>query len=151
MTGLQRNDQTTLRLGEEWIQALIEKDFHRMSEVCQPDVTGLLITPSHVHTLEHAPDLTRSVEQWFGACDSIQKEQSRVAMVGKKLAVFYRLALQENGETYTMEQQMYCTLRDGRIAQLNLLCSGFQLVPAELTTPVTQPAAAPTTPSADAL
>ncbi len=151
MTGLQRNDQTALRLGEEWIQALIEKDFQRLREICQPDVHSQLITPSRVHTLANAPDLTQKVEQWFGACDSIQKVQSRIAMVGEKLAIFYRLAMEENGEPYTAEQQLYCSIRDGQISQLNLLCSGFQPVPAPLDAPDPHPAAAPTTPNADAL
>ena len=49
-------------------------------------------------------------------------------MVGEKLAIFYRLSFEKDGQPYTTEQQLYCSLRDGLIDQLSLLCSGFQPV-----------------------
>lgn len=151
MVGLQINDQTALRLGEEWIQAVVEKDFQRLSGLCQPDARSQVITPSRVQTLENAPGLARKVEQWFGACSSIQIEQSRVAMVGEKLAIFYRLSFVEDGEPYTAEQQLFCTLHEGQIAQLNLLCSGFQPAEVSLEALNPPPEAAKTTIRADAL
>ena len=128
MASLQVNVQTPQQLGEEWIQALIEKDFQRLAEVCHPDVRSRLMTPKRFDSLENASDLTQKVEGWFGECSSIQKEQTRVAMVGEKLAIFYRLRFEKEGAPHTAEQQLYCTLRDGLIDQLSLLCSGFQPV-----------------------
>lgn len=144
MNGLQGNDPTTLRLGEAWIKMVTEKDFERLSEICQPDVHSQMLTPHHVYTYENVRELTRKVEQWFSKCDPIQKEQSRVMMVGEKLAIFYRLSVAEDEEPYMLEQQLYCTPRDGQIAQLSLLCSGFQPIPSARQEEPTQPRATTT-------
>jgi TusA-related sulfurtransferase len=127
MDGLQANEPGSLQLGEEWIQAVIEKDFQRLVGLCHPDMHGRLMTPRRFDALENAADVAGKIEKWFHECRSIQKEQARVAMVGEKLAIFYRLRTEENGTLYSIEQQIYCSLSDGRIDQLSLLCSGFQL------------------------
>jgi TusA-related sulfurtransferase len=83
-------------------------------------------------------DLARKVEYWFNDCSSFRKEQTRVALVGEKLAIFYRLDLQRGGEPHSIEQQVYCTLRDGLIDQVSLLCSGFQPAQAPVEAPTVQ-------------
>jgi TusA-related sulfurtransferase len=160
MTGIQVNDPRSQWVGEEWIRAIIEKDFQRVSEICQPDVVSRLMTPKLMTSLENVSAITQKVEGWYHDCDSIQKEQARVAQVGEKLAIFYRLRLEKNGVLSTIEQQLYCSLREGRIDTLSLLCSGFQHVQAPLEAPVLQaqnnaaaftPPAAPSLPQAQAL
>jgi TusA-related sulfurtransferase len=74
--------------------------------------------------------------QWFGECTNIQVEGSRVERVGERLGIFYRFHLQEHDEWFDIEQQLYCTLKDGRVEQLHLLCSGFQ--PSEMNAEATR-------------
>jgi TusA-related sulfurtransferase len=138
MDGFLANNQNPQQLGEAWIRALIEKDFPRLARLCHPDVSSRLMTPKRMDTLENASDLTQKVENWFGECSSIQQEHTRVGMVGEKLAIFYRLRFEENGAPYTVEQQIFCSLRDGHIDQLSLLCSGFQPVPEPVEAPIAQ-------------
>jgi TusA-related sulfurtransferase len=138
MNGMQVNDQDSGWVGEEWIQAIIEKDFQRLAGICQPDVVSRLMTPKLMLALENVSALTQKVEGWYHDCASIQKEQARVALVGEKPAIFYRLKLEKNGVLSTIEQQLYCSLREGRIDQLSLLCSGFQPVQAAVEAPVLQ-------------
>jgi TusA-related sulfurtransferase len=52
------------------------------------------------------------------------------------LAISYRFSVVKEGQPCTIEQQLYCTLRDGLIDQLNLLCSGFQPVQMMGETPI---------------
>jgi len=133
MTGIQMNNQRVQWVGEDWIGSIIEKDFQRLAGICQPEVRSRLMTPKRMDSYENVSDLIQKVESWFHECSSFQKEQSRVAMVGEMLAIFYQLSCEKNGQPCTIEQQLYCTLRDGLIDQLSLLCSGFQpmLVPIE--------------------
>ncbi len=139
MTDMQADDERVEWLGEEWIQALVDKDFQHLAAICQPDVHSRLMTPRRIDTLENAADLTQKVAGWFQDCSAFQKEQTRIAMVGKKLAIFYRLTFDDHGQPREAEQQLYCTLRDGLIDQLSLLCSGFQPVQGPVETPITQP------------
>jgi len=120
------NKRSVQKLGEDWIEAIVGKDFEGLAKLCQPDVSGSLLLPKRIPAVENMADLTKEVERWFGHYDSIEKEQSRIAMVGEKLAIFYRLRCIENGTADLIEQQIYCSMLDGRIKQLRLLCSGFQ-------------------------
>ncbi len=118
--------QTAEQQGKDWIQALIGQDFEHLTAICYPDIRSTLLLPKRIAHLESAIDLSKEVEDWLGEYDLIQLEQSRVAMVGQKLAIFYRLKCVGSGGAYTVEQQLYCAVRDGRIEQLRLICSGFQ-------------------------
>ena len=118
--------QTPVKLGEEWVEAIIAQDFNRLTMICQPDVISTLMVPKRIFEYDNAFDLSTRIEDWFGEYDSIEKVHTRVALVGAKLGIFYRLSCKGGPASYTIEQQVYCTLRDGRISQLKLLCSGFQ-------------------------
>jgi TusA-related sulfurtransferase len=74
--------------------------------------------------------LGRKFRQWFGESDLIRIEQTQIQRVGEKLSIFYRLLLRKQGEWFEVEQQISSFLRDDLIGRLDLLCSGFQPVPA---------------------
>ena len=118
--------KTSEQLGQEWIEAIIHKDFDYLTTLCQPDVSSSLLLPKRFITYDNVDDLTAKVKDWYGEYDSIAEEQARVALVGQKLGIFYRLNCKEIGASFTIEQHVYCTVRDGRIEQLKLICSGFQ-------------------------
>ncbi len=129
--------QTIEQQGEEWIQAILDKNFEHLAAICHVDINSTLLLPKRIVRLENAADLGKEVEDWFGEYSVIVKEQARVATVGEKLAVFYRLRCTEIGVTKTIEQQLFCTVRDGRIKQLWLICSGFQPDPIPFVAPLT--------------
>ena len=79
------------QLGEEWIQAVIEKDFQRLASLCHAELRSRVMTPNRFVSLENAADLIQKIEKWYQDCDSIQIVQCRLAMVGTKLGIFYRL------------------------------------------------------------
>ncbi len=116
------------RMGEVWIQAITEGAFDRLEQFCHPEITSLLLTPKRFTTLENAVDLVAKYRDWFGECTNIQVEGSRVGRVGERLGIFYRFLLKKDGDWHTIEQQVYFTLKDGRVQRLHLLCSGFQPV-----------------------
>ncbi len=79
-------------------------------------------------TLDNAVDLVAKYRDWFGDYTNFQVVGSRIDRVGERLGIFYRFLLQNREDWYTIEQQLYCTLKDGRVERLHLLCSGFQPV-----------------------
>ncbi len=130
------------QLGESWIRAITEGAFERLEGFCHPQVTSLLLTPKRFVNLDTAVDLAAKFRSWFGACTHFQVEASRVEQVGERLGIFYRFHLQDQGDWYTIEQQLYCTVRESRVDKLHLLCSGFQLIGTQ------DPAEPPGTPGA---
>ncbi len=48
------------------------------------------------------------------------------ATVGDRLHISYRFTGVEDGEPYTVEQHLFCSVRGGKIERADLLCSGFR-------------------------
>lgn len=119
------------RLGEGWIRAIAEGGLEGLEAFCHPRVNSRLLTPGQFTNLDTAVDLVAKYKDWYDGCTDFQVEASRVARVGKRLGIGYRFLLRDHGDRYRIEQQIYCTLKDGRVQQLHLLCSGFQLVAPE--------------------
>ena len=114
--------------GEGWIRAITDGALERLEEYCHGKLTGRLLIPPGLVTVATAADLIGEYRDWFGECSDFKVEASRVDKVGEKLGIFYRFLLQDHGEWYRIEQQVFCTLKDGRAQQVYLLCSGFQPV-----------------------
>ena len=116
------------QLGEDWIRAIADGTLDRLKVFCQQNVNSRLLTPGQFTNLDKAADLVAKYKDWFDGCTDFHVEASRVARVGKRLGISYRFLLRDHGDWYRIEQQLYCTLKEGRVQQLHLLCSGFQLV-----------------------
>lgn len=117
-------------IGEVWIQSIIDGSVGQIEQLCAPDVSSQLLTPKRFIKFDTVGDLIARVNQWFGECTNFQLQASLIEPVGERLGIFYRFLLLDEGTWYNIEQQLYCTLLNGRIAQLHLLCSGFQPVAA---------------------
>jgi hypothetical protein len=114
------------RLGEGWIRAITDGRLDRLAQLCNPQVFGRLLLPRGLVSLDNAVDLVAEYRDWFGEYERIELEASRVARVGQRLGVFYRLLLWRQAESERIEQQLYLWLMDDKVQQLHLLCSGFQ-------------------------
>lgn len=125
----ERVERLRLRqLGEAWIQAVTRGTLDEIGTFCQPDVHSRLLTPSRFLTFDTVVDLIAKFTQWFGECSNFTVQHSRIELVGERLGIFYRFLLREKGQWFVVEQQLYCTMHEGRIARLEVLCSGFQPV-----------------------
>jgi hypothetical protein len=125
----ERLERLRLRqMGEDWIRAIADKAPERLGRFCQPEVVSHLLVPGQYMKFDNVTDLVEEVRGWFGDCSDFQVEHSRVERVGERLGISYRFLLQRPGGWYTIEQQSYCTMQDGRVARFHLLCSGFQPV-----------------------
>jgi TusA-related sulfurtransferase len=116
------------QLGERWIQAIAEDDLDKLTQFCIPAISSTLLTPNHLDTFHNSSDLVAKYHDWFDDYTNFHLEGNRVAQVGERLGIFYRLLLQNQGDWYMIEQQLYCNLKNGRVEKVRLLCSGFQPV-----------------------
>jgi hypothetical protein len=116
------------QLGEAWIQAIADRKLDRLAGFCSPRLSSRLLLPSGLATVDGAADLVARYMDWFGSYTTIQVEASRISPIGSKLGIFYRLLLKDGEASERIEQQLYCILKDGYVAQLHLVCSGFHPV-----------------------
>lgn len=63
---------------------------------------------------------------WFEPSDVVQRIESvQHGQVGTRTRIGYRLRVHNTAGMFTVEQQAFCDLADGKITWLRVLCSGF--------------------------
>ena len=69
------------------------------------------------------------MREWFGGADSFEILSSELGTGVDRLRIAYQLRLHDADGWQIFEQQAYCDVRDGKIAAMDLLCSGSPLDP----------------------
>ena len=76
---------------------------------------------------EHGRDaVVARVGRWFADMDSVDLVESAGEAVADRLLVHYRLDLAQRGTRWTCTQTSICKIDHGRLATIDLLCSGFR-------------------------
>ena len=63
---------------------------------------------------------------WFDDMDTVELVESAGEEVADRLLIHYRLDLAQRGTHWACTQTSICKLVDGRLATIDLLCSGFR-------------------------
>jgi hypothetical protein len=114
-------------LGDALVEALAGRDFDRLAGALAPDVRmRALIPPGPIDLLGANPAAARFAT-WFGESDAVELVRSGSDEVGDRVHVFYRLRVKRPGDPWKIiEQHLFCTLDEGRVTALDLVCSGFR-------------------------
>ena len=76
---------------------------------------------------EHGRDaVVARFASWFADMDSVDLVASAGETVADRLLVHYRLDLAQRGTRWALTQTSVCKVVDGRLATIDLLCSGFR-------------------------
>jgi len=63
---------------------------------------------------------------WFDDMDTIDLVESAGQQLPGRLLIHYRLGLARRGARWTCTQTSICKIDDGRLATIDLLCTGFR-------------------------
>ena len=63
---------------------------------------------------------------WFADMDTVEVVESAGQAVADRLLIHYRLDLAQRGTRWACTQTSICKIDDGRLATIDLLCSGFR-------------------------
>ena len=63
---------------------------------------------------------------WLADMDSVALVESAGEPVADRLLIHYRLDLTQRGSRWACTQTSICKIKDGRLATIDLLCSGFR-------------------------
>jgi hypothetical protein len=114
-------------LGTEFAKALAAKEFDRIGELLDPQVDFRGLTPNRNWEASDPAGVDEILNQWFEPSDHIDEvvevEESEMADRGR---VSYRFRGHNEDGDFVVEQQAYLAERDGRIAWMRVLCSGFR-------------------------
>ena len=114
-------------LGAEFARALAAKDLDRLRDLFDPNVDFRGLTPKRSWEASDADSLIEVlIGQWFEDKDQIEElEHVEADSFADCERVGYRFAVSNDEGRFEVEQQAYLTARDGRIAWMRVVCSGF--------------------------
>jgi len=114
-------------LGNWLVTALAERDFPRLAETLSPDVRMRALIPPGPIELSGADTAAAKFSSWFADAEEFELIRSGSDTVADRLHVFYRLRVRKPGDhRKIVEQHLLCALDEGRIAALDLVCTGFR-------------------------
>jgi hypothetical protein len=107
------------------VEALAAGDFERLQGLLAVDVRLRALVPRGLVELTGADAVAAQFRRWFGDASAIVPLDCQLGLVGDRSVIGYRLEVQEDAR-YVVEQQAFADVVDGRIAALDLVCSGFR-------------------------
>jgi hypothetical protein len=118
-------------LGRTVVGSVAERDLGRLAGAFAPDVRVRALIPPGLVELSGAEAAAARFGSWFGG--RLELVDWGSDEVGDRLHVFYRLRVKRPGDPWkVVEQHLFCALDAGRIAALDLVCSGFRPAAEEL-------------------
>jgi hypothetical protein len=76
---------------------------------------------------EHGRDaVVARFGRWFADLDTVDLVESAGQQLPGRLLIHYRLDLARRGTRWACTQTLVCKIVDGRLATIDLLCSGFR-------------------------
>jgi hypothetical protein len=112
-------------VGARLVQAIAAQDQAAIAECLCCHARFRALTPSGVKERAGADETAALIAAWFGDSTVIDLVDTRTDDVGGRLQLTYRFEGVEEGQPYVVQQELFCTLDDGKIAVADLLCSGF--------------------------
>lgn len=113
--------------GAAFVAALAERDFSRLAGVLSPSARMRALIPPGPIELSGAEPAAAKFASWFGSAEGFELVRSAADPIGDRFHVWYRLRVKRNGNPWQLvEQHFFCSLEDGLITALDLVCSGFR-------------------------
>ena len=117
-------------LAGSFLEGLAAQDFARLGDALTADVRLRALLPGGLREWTGAETIADVFASWFGDAEDFDLVEATVGEVGGRLHLHWRLRLQAQrlgSGWFTVEQQAYADTADsGRIARLDLLCTGYR-------------------------
>jgi hypothetical protein len=115
-------------LGADFAQALADKDEGRLRDLVHPDVDFRGMTPNYSWEASSADELiSLLLGKWFEDSDHIEAlEHVETDGFADRDRVGYRFRVENPDGRFVVEQQAYLEPRDGKIAWMRVVCSGYR-------------------------
>jgi TusA-related sulfurtransferase/uncharacterized protein YuzE len=117
----------TRAAAEGFVRAVAARDLAGIVRALAPDARLRYLIPGGPDGAEGAGDVAATFLRWFGDADVLHVRSIRAEPIADRTSMRYRFVLHEQEGWKEVEQQTYVDLdEDGRIAAIDLLCSGFR-------------------------
>jgi hypothetical protein len=117
-------------LAGAFLESLAVQDFAQLRGALAADARLRALLPSGLREWAGAGVIAGQFARWFGDTEDFELVEATVGEVGGRLHLHWRLRLRAErlgAGWFTVEQQVYADTADcGRIARLDLLCTGYR-------------------------
>jgi hypothetical protein len=117
-------------LAGAFLEGLAAQDFSRLGQALAARARLRALLPAGLMERTGPEVITGQFDGWFGDTVDFELAEATVGEVGGRLHLHWRLRLQAErlgGGWFVVEQQAYADTADGgRIARLDLLCTGYR-------------------------
>jgi hypothetical protein len=113
-------------IGARLVEAIAAQNTSAISTCFADDARFRALISPGLRERTGGADVAALIEGWFADSTELALVDSAASEVGDRVHVAYRFEGVEEGEPYVVEQQLYGTVEHGKIADADLLCSGFR-------------------------
>jgi hypothetical protein len=113
-----------------FLQGLADQDFAQLGGALAADARLRALLPKGLREWTGAEAVAGQFARWFGDTEDFELVEAALGDVGGRLQLRWRLRLRAErlgGGWFTVEQQAYADAgEDGRLARLDLVCTGYR-------------------------
>ena len=106
--------------------AVARRDPQRLSALLTVTVRLRALLPGGPVESHGRADVVARFVGWFAGFDTVEVVDSGAEPVADRLLIHYRLALGQGRPRWVCTQTAVCKIINGRLAVIDLLCSGFR-------------------------
>lgn len=106
--------------------AVAGRDLPRLSAALTETVRLRALLPGGPVEVHGRDDVAARFRGWFADFDTVEVVESAGEAVADRLLIHYRLTLRQEATRWACTQTAICKVVDGRLAVIDLLCSGFR-------------------------
>jgi TusA-related sulfurtransferase len=112
---------------ERLVGALAARDYTHLFGALAHDARLRYLIPSGPGQVAGAADVAAKYFEWFGDVVALEVQEVLIERISDRTSARYRFLLREDRDWESVEQQAYLDVdAEGRIAVIDLLCSGFR-------------------------
>jgi hypothetical protein len=112
-------------VGIRLVEAIAAQDAAAIADCFSPEAEFRALTPYGLRERTGADETAALLAAWYGDSTVIDLIDTRTDEVGDRLHLMYRFEGIEEGQPYVVQQHLFYTVEEGKIAAADLLCSGF--------------------------
>ncbi len=111
----------------QFVAAVAARDFRGMFDLLARDAALRYLIPSGPGAVTGAAEVVARYTDWFGDADAVEVRGVLIERMADRTSTRYQFRTHADGAWELVEQQAYLDVDpDGRIARLDVLCSGFR-------------------------
>jgi hypothetical protein len=111
--------------GRRFIAAIAHRAWDELATCLDDAVQFRGLTAKGLFSADDRMSAANHVQKWFGWLDQLALLSSEIQPMHDRLHMSYRFRAHKD-QWYLIEQQAYCSVQDGQIKQIDLVCSGFR-------------------------